>query len=150
MTVEDVTDALGGGPMTVSEIARALGRERSGIYRHLYALEAAGIVAREPVGQRARWILTGQELPEDWGPRVKVRRPTCREQVIELLGRRPRTGPDMARYLGRYPGSVTKVLRRLEREGIVRRAGEIPARLLHSPGTPMPGGRPAVLWELVA
>lgn len=149
MTVEDVTDALGGGPMTVSEIARALGRERSGIYRHLYALEAAGIVAREPVGQRARWILAGQALPEDWGPAVKVRRPTCREQVIELLERRPRTGPDMARYLGRYPGAVTKVLRKLEKEGIVRRAGEIPARLLHGPRTSI-SGRPAVLWELVA
>lgn len=141
MTVEDVARILSDGPMTAPEIARALDRERSGIYKHLYTLEAAGIVAREPVGQRARWILAEQEIPANWGrggmdhrtlsPRAK--------RILGLLCYRPMTAPEIARRMDASRASVHRSLRRLEDAGLIRSAGFDTARR-----------RRVVRWELVA
>lgn len=139
MTVEDVVRVLGDGPMTAPEIARALGCERTGIYRHLYALERAGAVEREPACQGARWLLAGQRIPEDWGRGRSARRVTPHAKaILDLLRCGPRTAPEIAHRIGASTTSVHRTLRRLEAAGLVRTAGYA-ARARH-----------VIRWEAVA
>lgn len=57
-------DALRDGPLTVNELAEALGASQQNVSKHVGLLAQAGIVAREKDGNRVRCSIADQSIFE--------------------------------------------------------------------------------------
>jgi DNA-binding transcriptional ArsR family regulator len=67
-TRRDLVERLGGGPATVSQLARPLDMSLSAVVQHLAVLESCGVVLSEKVGRTRTCRLqpAGLQLAEDW------------------------------------------------------------------------------------
>jgi DNA-binding transcriptional ArsR family regulator len=67
-TRRDLVERLGGGPATVSQLARPLDMSLSAVMQHLTLLESCGLVRSEKVGRTRTCRLepVGLQLAEDW------------------------------------------------------------------------------------
>ena len=55
-------DALRDGPMTINELAEALGASQQNVSKHIGVLAQAGVVAREKDGNRVRCSLADETI----------------------------------------------------------------------------------------
>jgi DNA-binding transcriptional ArsR family regulator len=67
-TRRELVEHLGGGPATVTELARPLDMTLSAVVQHLAVLESCGVVRSEKVGRTRTCRLepVGLRLAEDW------------------------------------------------------------------------------------
>jgi DNA-binding transcriptional ArsR family regulator len=67
-TRRDLVERLGGGPATVSDLARPLEMSLSAVVQHLAVLESCGLVSSEKVGRTrtCRLESAGLQLASDW------------------------------------------------------------------------------------
>ena len=67
-TRRDLVERLGGGPASVSELARPLEMSLSAVVQHLAILESCGLVSSEKVGRTRTCRLepSGLQLASDW------------------------------------------------------------------------------------
>lgn len=124
------------GPMTSPEIAERLGREVSPVANSLRAMEKHGLVTRTEQGRDA----LGRQLPFIW---EKVGGKSCyianrqkgektRQQALAAMDG-PTTANEIAAKVGHSAHHCQQVLRELERQGRVKRAGKGPK--LHGKGS---------------
>lgn len=85
---------------------------------------------RRSAAATARRMMDGGIVEEtrNWG--------RLRAAVIDFLDAEPRTVADIAAHLGKGPGSIVSVLRRLEVDGLAARAGKVRN----------PFGQPVTAW----
>jgi DNA-binding transcriptional ArsR family regulator len=57
-------DALRGGPLTINELAEALGTSQQNVSKHIGVLAQAGVVAREKDGNRVRCSIADETIFE--------------------------------------------------------------------------------------
>lgn len=94
------------------------------------AEEVYARLLRRSAAETARRIMAGALVEEtrSWG--------RLRAAVLDVLDAEPRTVADIAAHLGKGPGSIVSVLRRLEVDGLAARAGKVRN----------PFGQPVTAW----
>lgn len=117
------------GPMTAPELCLMLDRSGSAVSNSLRKMEEQGLVTHVEQGRLAN----GRQLPFLWS-RVegrpchianRVKGEKTRTTVYEKLTG-PATAHDIAALTGLRPHTVQQVMREMERQGRVRRAGKGP------------------------
>jgi DNA-binding transcriptional ArsR family regulator len=69
----NILDRLGGGPVSISELAAPLGMSLPGVLKHVRALEAAQLVVTNKQG-RTRWCRLGDRPLDDAAAWIDDRR----------------------------------------------------------------------------
>lgn len=117
------------GQMTTQDIAAVVGRSAGAVASTMRSIEKHGLVIRHDQGRSAN----GQQLPFIWtradgrschiANRQKGER-TRQEALAAMDG--PTTANELADRLGHSPHHCQQVMRELERQGRVKRAGKGP------------------------
>lgn len=112
-----IRDALMAGPLTLAQLASALGRDKRALNGRLHQLRQSGRLARD--GER--WQLVPGAT---WRPPQQPKG-ALQAQALAALARGPKRTTAVALRIERNPGTVAVTFRRLEAQGRVVRRGRL-------------------------
>jgi rhodanese-related sulfurtransferase/predicted transcriptional regulator len=106
----ELLDLLAQGPRSVDQLAKASKQSVANASQHLQTLHAAGLVSREPEGNKVRYALAGDDVLELWL--------TLRDTSAEHLAEVERSARD---FLGEEVEGISRdeLLKRLRRGDVV-------------------------------
>lgn len=112
-----IRDALADGPLTLAQLAAALGRDRRALNGRLHQLRQSGRLTRDG----DRWQLVSGAV---WQP-PRLPRGALQAQALATLARGPKRTTAVAARVERNPGTVAVTFRRLAAQGHVVRRGRL-------------------------